>query len=159
MLRSKINSGFTLIELLVVIGIIAILSTVALLNFSAIQAKSRGNQAKTDIANIVTEMETYKASHSNTLESLSPPIDKSVTESGDPDWTTFLSQISGCSGTSCPVPPASSGITYEIKIESPTTYYICAENGNITRVTSNNQVWVGSNGNLYESATCGPTTG
>ncbi len=53
------RSGFTLIELLVVISIIAVLSTIGLITYQGIQAKSRDSIRKSDLRAIATALEIY----------------------------------------------------------------------------------------------------
>jgi len=55
----KINPGFTLVELLVVMAILAILSTVALGQFTNSQKKARDTQRKSDLDNVARALEMY----------------------------------------------------------------------------------------------------
>lgn len=60
-LPSTINSaGFTLIELLVVIGIISVLSAVAVPNFMGARERARDTQRKSDVRQIQKALELYK---------------------------------------------------------------------------------------------------
>ncbi len=151
MYKLKQRSGFTLVELLVVIAIIAILSAVVMINYGSIQKKSRGNQAKTDIANMTTSLETYKASRNNLIDSslIGPHTSTSVSS-----WNTFWNKVNGCNANSCPTPPKGSNIVYIANVSS-SDYYLCAQGGNIVNaLSSGNTVWVGHNGNFYESTSC-----
>lgn len=55
------KSGFTLIELLVVISIIAILAAVSAASYSTAQKKARDTKRKSDIEQIRTALEMYRA--------------------------------------------------------------------------------------------------
>ncbi|MBN1901650.1 prepilin-type N-terminal cleavage/methylation domain-containing protein [Candidatus Sumerlaeota bacterium] len=59
------NSGFTLIELLVVVGIIAILSAIAIPNFLEAQTRSKVSRAKTDLRSLAGALETYHVDNRN----------------------------------------------------------------------------------------------
>ncbi len=51
--------GFTLLEILVVIAIVSILSSIAIVNFSTAQVRTKVSRAKADMQVIVTGLETY----------------------------------------------------------------------------------------------------
>lgn len=57
-----INKGFTLIELLVAIGILAILSTIALVSYTQVRVSSRDVKRKDDLRQIATAVELFKQS-------------------------------------------------------------------------------------------------
>ena len=54
------NKGFTLIELLVVIGIISVLSAVAVPNFMGARERARDTERKNDVRQIQKALELYK---------------------------------------------------------------------------------------------------
>lgn len=53
------QKGFTLIELLIVVGIIAILSAIAVPNFLEAQTRSKVSRVKADLQTIATALEAY----------------------------------------------------------------------------------------------------
>jgi len=57
--RNHSNRGFTLIELLIVVGIIAILSAIAVPNFLEAQVRSKVSRAKSDMRAMATALEQY----------------------------------------------------------------------------------------------------
>lgn len=61
----KMNQkGFTLIELLIVIGIIGILSTIAIPNFQKYQARAKQSEAKVALAGVFTAQQSFFAEYS-----------------------------------------------------------------------------------------------
>lgn len=56
--------GFSLIELLIVIAIIGILSTLAMVNFMSVKQRARDAQRKSDLLQIQSGVELYKADQS-----------------------------------------------------------------------------------------------
>ncbi len=54
-----VADGFTLIELLIVVGIIAILSAIALPNFLEAQVRAKVSRAKSDMRSMATALEQY----------------------------------------------------------------------------------------------------
>ena len=57
----KSGAGFTLIELLVVISVIAVLTTLLMANFVGIRQRGRDGQRKSNLFNIQTSLELYRA--------------------------------------------------------------------------------------------------
>ncbi len=57
------RSGFTLIELLVVIGIIATLSAIGLVSFSAVSRKGRDGKREVDITQTRAALELYRSQY------------------------------------------------------------------------------------------------
>ena len=55
------SGGFTLIELLVVIGIIGILTALLTANFVAVRQRARDSQRKSDLRQIQSALEIYRA--------------------------------------------------------------------------------------------------
>jgi len=64
------TKGFTLIELLVVIGIIGILSSFLLANFVGVRQRSRDGVRKSDLRQIQSALELYRADSGNYPTSL-----------------------------------------------------------------------------------------
>jgi type IV pilus assembly protein PilE len=58
---SRPSSGFTLIELLVVVLIIGVLASIAIPRFSNAKLKTNVTTLKTDLRNLVTSQEAYRA--------------------------------------------------------------------------------------------------
>lgn len=54
------NKGFTLIELLVTMGIIAVLTGMAVFNFNQSRMRARDVQRKSDLSQLVKALELYK---------------------------------------------------------------------------------------------------
>ena len=59
--KRRTRSAFTLIELLLVLVILAVLASIVVLNFGSVNAKKNDAKAKTDISNLETALEMYKA--------------------------------------------------------------------------------------------------
>ncbi len=57
----KSQKGFTLIELLIVVAIIGILAAIAIPQFSAYRQKAYNSAANSDLKNLKTGFEAYKA--------------------------------------------------------------------------------------------------
>ena len=57
--RPDSNAGFTLVELLIVIGIIGLLSAIAIPNFLSYQARSRRSEAYVNLAAVARLQSTY----------------------------------------------------------------------------------------------------
>lgn len=57
----KSGNGFTLIELLIVVAIISILSTLLMVNFIAVRQRGRDAQRKSDLRQVQSALELYRA--------------------------------------------------------------------------------------------------
>jgi len=72
-LRSKAETGFTLVELMIVVGIIGLLSAIAVPNFISYQARSRRSEAYVNLAAIARIQSTYHAEQGEFFEAGSWP--------------------------------------------------------------------------------------
>jgi type II secretion system protein G len=59
--KPRQNKGFTLIELLVAVAIIGVLTVIAIPQFSTYREKAYHSASASDLKNIKTGLETYKA--------------------------------------------------------------------------------------------------
>ena len=57
------NKGFTLIELMIVVAIIGILAAIAIPNFMSYQCKAKASEAKSNLGNLMTAQEAYRAEY------------------------------------------------------------------------------------------------
>lgn len=57
--NSAQNKGFTLIEILLTIGILAVVFSIAVLNFPGVQAGARDTRKKSDLKQYQTSLESY----------------------------------------------------------------------------------------------------
>ena len=115
--KKRINhgAGFTLIELMVVIAIIAILSSIMLVNFNAAKSRSRDGQRISDTAQIqlalagyFNQCNQYPQPDTTTVSGKSVVDQNTLTQNtGCPSGITFSSFIS-----KVPTPPAGAGQTY-----------------------------------------------
>lgn len=97
-IRKGFSAGFTLIELLIVIAIIGILSTLLMTNFIGIRQRARDAQRKSDIQQIQSALELYRADNgsypqtaSNMLNSAPCPTPSAFTNAGG--TATYMQQI------------------------------------------------------------------
>lgn len=63
--RSALRRGFTLIEMLVVIGIISLISTIALININSARVKALNAKGQAEAQNIIRALLTYKETSPN----------------------------------------------------------------------------------------------
>jgi type IV pilus assembly protein PilA len=66
--RSNSEAGFTLVELMIVIGIIGLLSAIAIPNFLSYQARSRRSEAYVNLAAVARNQSTYFTERGEFLE-------------------------------------------------------------------------------------------
>jgi len=72
-IKLKILRGFTLIELLVVIGVMGILSSIALISYQNAQKQARDTQKKSDLKQYQTSLENYANNNNNFYPSYKDP--------------------------------------------------------------------------------------
>ncbi|MBW2494217.1 MAG: prepilin-type N-terminal cleavage/methylation domain-containing protein [Deltaproteobacteria bacterium] len=66
--RSNSEAGFTLVELVIVVGIIGLLSAIAIPNFLSYQARSRRSEAYVNLAAVARLQNTYHAERGEFFE-------------------------------------------------------------------------------------------
>jgi type IV pilus assembly protein PilA len=71
--RSQRRAGFTLIELMIVVGLIGLLSAIAIPNFISYQARSRRSEAYVNLAAVARLQTTYSAERGSFFEAGSWP--------------------------------------------------------------------------------------
>jgi prepilin-type N-terminal cleavage/methylation domain-containing protein len=87
MYRSRRNAGFTLVELMIVVGIIGVISAIAIPNFLSYQARSRRSEAYVNISGIVRAQKSYFAEKDTFHDSVFPYPDFTLRPSGVLDTT------------------------------------------------------------------------
>ncbi len=87
---SNLNGGFTLIELLVVIAIIGVLASILFVNFIGVRQRARDSQRKSDLRQIQSALEFYRADEGSYPSSL--PACGSAMTAGSPP-TTYMQKI------------------------------------------------------------------
>lgn len=70
----KLNKGFTLIELLIVVAIIGILASLLMANFVGVRQRGRDAQRKSDLRQIQSAFELYRADSGDYPTSLGSSI-------------------------------------------------------------------------------------
>ena len=128
------TKGFTLIELLVTMGIIAVLTGMAVFNFNQARVRARDVQRKNDASQLAKALEVYK----NDNGSYIPP------KSSDPDNSYFQTVLleGGYTKTTFNDPRGTDWDTYSyLSNDDGKTYYlrVCLENkADSTRTTDTN---------------------
>ena len=132
-LKLKPSRGFTLIELLIVIAIIGVLAALLMVNFVGVRQRARDAQRKSDLRQIQSSLEIYRADNSSYPASL-PACGSVFLLNG----TTYMQKI--------PCDPLNTGnyiYTY-LAGSGNTTYtlYACLENVNDSQKdTANNSAY------------------
>ena len=98
--RAQDEKGFTLIELLVVILIIGILAAIALPAFLGQRAKGQDSSAKSDVRNVVSQLESYYTEDNTytgfTLDGTGlDPATMDISGVNDQDYTVTSTSDSG----------------------------------------------------------------
>lgn len=119
------NKGFTLIELLVTMGIVAVLSGLAVFNFNQARLRARDVQRKSDLSQLTKALELYKNDHGSKY--LVPDL-----EVTGPDSTLFQSALldDGYIKTNFVDPKGTAWGKYQYLSSDGKTYYLmaCLEN-------------------------------
>ena len=87
----KNKKGFTLIELLVVISVIAVLTTLLMANFVGIRQRGRDGQRKSNLYNIQSALELYRADNGFYPVSF-PACGEALTAPGDSS-TVYMQEL------------------------------------------------------------------
>lgn len=119
----KLQKGFTLIELLIVISIIGILSTLLTANFIQVRQRSKDAHRKSDLRQIQSALELYRADQGSYPASISNCTcnGNACLMSPDCSTSTYLSKV--------PVDP--NGGSYSYTSNGATyTLIACLENQN-----------------------------
>ncbi len=118
------NKGFTLIELLVVIAIISVLASLLMANFVGVRQRGRDAQRKSDMRQIQSALELYRADNGSYPDSL-PTCGTPLTYTDGATTVTYMQKV--------PCDPLSDDGYYYAPGTSPViTYEIssCIENEN-----------------------------
>jgi len=122
--NSELQGGFTLIELLIVVSIIGILATLLMTNFVGVRQRARDGQRKSDLRQVQSALELYRADIGSYPDSL-PACDGIFSSDGTPTGTIYMQKL--------PCDP-STGVTYAYTPSGTpqATYSItaCLENPN-----------------------------
>lgn len=131
-LNPKSSFGFTLIELLVVVAIIGVLSALLMSNFIGIRQRARDAQRKSDVRQIQSALELYRADNASypgnsTLASCGTSVSLKSTDNS----STYLQAIP-CD------PSTGSPYTYNTPDGATYTLITCLENGSDNQKDSTN---------------------
>ena len=124
------RKGFTLIELLIVIAIIGVLATLLMVNFVGVRQRARDAQRKSDLRQIQSALELYRADNGSYPASLTCNTIFSV--DGTANTTVYMSKV--------PCDPMNTGqFVYTYAPVSGGYYiYACLENTNDSQKDSSN---------------------
>ncbi len=117
----KFQKGFTLVELLIVVAIIGVLSTLLTANFIGVRQRSRDAHRKSDLRQIQSGLELYRADEGSY-----------PTSSSFPDCGASLTNTDGSSVYIQKIACDPSGFSYTYSSNDGTIYSIiaCLENSN-----------------------------
>lgn len=102
------KKGFTLIELLIVVAIIGVLATLLMVNFIGVRQRARDAQRKSDLRQIQSALEIYRADNSSYALSL-PTCGLPFAYNG----TTYMQKVP-CDALGGSYTFSSAGTTYSI---------------------------------------------
>lgn len=111
----KCKHGFTLIELLVVVAIIGVLSALLMSNFIGVRQRARDAQRKSDVHQIQSALELYRADIGSypATSSLST-CGKAVSLKSPDNATTYMQSIPCDPSSGSPYSYTSDGTTYTL---------------------------------------------
>jgi len=137
---SRSSRGFTLIELLVVVAIIGILSALLMSNFIGVRQRARDAQRKSDVHQIQSAVELYRADIGSypTSDSFTT-CGKSVSLKSPDNSSTYMQSI--------PCDPSSGNIYTYTSTGTSYTLVTCLENATDSQKDSSNN-----------TSLCGTTT-
>lgn len=127
-----LRKGFTLIELLVVVAIIGVLSALLMSNFVGVRQRARDAQRKSDVRQIQSALELYRADIGAYPGSSSLSTCGSSVSLKSPDNSSTYLQSVPCD------PSTSSAYTYTSSNGVTYTLVTCLENGNDSQKDSSN---------------------
>lgn len=141
--QSSKKNGFTLLELLIVIAIIGVLSTLLMVNFIGIRQRARDGVRKSDISQIRSALEEYRADQGNYPTTIAN-CGNSFTS---PDGSIIYMQKIPCDPLGASYYNTGSYYYYS----NGTTYNIsaCLENVNDSQGTSTSPGGTGCSTNFY----------
>ncbi|MBU2632355.1 prepilin-type N-terminal cleavage/methylation domain-containing protein [Patescibacteria group bacterium] len=130
--NKKQGKGFTLIELLIVVAIIGVLASLLMANFIGVRQRGRDAQRKSDVRQIQSALELYRADMSSyPLASSNPLACGSSLMSGT---TTYMKKIP-CD----PQNPTTQKYVYSYSATNGTyTIKACLENSNDSQLDATN---------------------
>ncbi len=115
--KENFNSGFTLIELLITIAIIAILTAISAFALSGARESARDARRKTDLEQIRTSLEIYKAD-CNTYPAALPAVSSALTATCGGGTNTYMQKTPG--------DPATGG-SYSYTRPTTISYTLCSQ--------------------------------
>lgn len=127
--------GFTLIELLISIAIIGILSSVVIVNLGGFRERGRDTQRKSDILQIQTALELYRADQASYPTTNNFPNCTAANASLVGGTTVYMAKVP-CD----PLPAAAWGRQYNYSSTGNAyTLFACLENGNDPKADTSTQ--------------------
>ena len=135
-MKEKKYSGFTLIELLIVMGIIGVLSALALVALSGARKQAKDSKRKADLEQIRSALEMYRSDLKDYPLTASVVCSGSIAGGG----TTYMAII--------PCDPGGASLRYLYNRVSPNVYYLCADlelgSGSVVNCSVNNDCTTGT---------------
>jgi prepilin-type N-terminal cleavage/methylation domain-containing protein len=154
--------GFTLIELLIVVAIIAIVASIAMVNYMHAQVRSKVSRAKAELQTIATGLEAYYADYNayprwGEVSRFDPPLGLNAPPVS---WrlrplTTPLSYIATIPGPD-PFLPKIDVIGISDRTVYDTYDYIDAQSSAETRGLDNTAIGCSIYGRIWRLSSCGP---